>query len=99
MRRVFIVNARGVFLEKVVISFTDRLLQKNDGLRIIEVRLRFRVAPQVVIPECGQGRIGRKAERVKGPVVQGRHAFFDLRKADPADTACGTREVCIDQVF
>ena len=94
-----IVHHGGVLPEFLIAVFPHRLLEKNDGLRPVQVVFLLVPAPQRMEAAGVKGRIHRQAQGIEGVVMPGRDIFADLREADAADAADGPGEILVDEFF
>ena len=94
-----IVHHGGVLPEFLIAVFPHRLLEKNDGLRPVQVVFLLVPAPQRVEAAGIEGRIHRQAQGIEGMVMPGRDIFTDLLQADAADAADGPGEILVDELF
>ena len=96
VRVLRVIDEGGIFSELVVTSGPDRLLQKNNDFRAVEVVLLARTAPKIVESCTVKNRIHRQAHGVECPVMPCRNAFFQLAHADAADSADNACKILIN---
>ena len=87
------VDTGGVLLEQIVVIPPCCLLQKVDGLRIVQVL--FLIAALLMPADAGQPLVHAQFVGVKCTVVHFQTACCDIIQIDTANTADGIREILL----
>ncbi len=99
MRPSEIIHHRGVFFEPIVVIVPDRLLQRNDRLRIVEMIFLVSAAAQTMEADGIQRCVRSESERVKCLIMTPGDIFLNFPHSDAARSALRAGEVFVDDLL
>ena len=96
---VLIGSGGGVLFEGIVIAGPAGLLQKVDGLRVVEVLLGSGAAAEFVRTQARQLAVDVQTQRVECFLMAGFQIILDVLDRDAAHAGDGVRKVFVDDLF